>query len=69
MLDNVHGSDGWHYLFILGGARPVIPPNLYTADMLIVMNIIAWGPQVILLLHYSVFSQSWLWSTYTVETF
>ena len=27
---------------LLGGAQPVIPPNLYS----MFMNIIAWGPQV-----------------------
>jgi len=27
---------------LLGGAQPVIPPNLY-----MFMNIIAWGPQVV----------------------
>ena len=28
---------------LLGAAQPVIPPNLYS---LMLMNIIAWGPQV-----------------------
>ena len=27
---------------VLGGAQPIIPPNLYNYSM----NIIAWGPQV-----------------------
>ena len=30
-------------IFLLGRAQPVIPPNLYSVML---MNIIAWGPQV-----------------------
>ena len=30
---------------LLGGAQPVIPPNLYTLFYMF-MNIIAWGPQI-----------------------
>ena len=29
--------------YLLGRAQPVIPPNLYS---IMLMNIIAWGPQV-----------------------
>ena len=32
---------------LLGRAQPVIPPNLYS----MLMNIIAWGPQVIQLIN------------------
>ena len=33
------------YIALLGRAQPVIPPNLYSAELLF-MNNKAWGPQV-----------------------
>ena len=42
-FDNGSGFVMTNVLILLGSAQSVIPPNLYSF-----MNIIAWGPQVML---------------------
>ena len=37
----------FYFFALLGRAQAAIPPNLYSLTFLMLMNIIAWGPQVI----------------------